>query len=549
MDKKLLDYMNQVARYYTQSSSYTGQEVANMLLGINLKKETNHHYETSQPSLSTQSSWGASDTVYNMDMDELEKWRNKNNSKFTIRASLPITSHRKIIGKFIVFGKKVVRYCLKWYIDPIVEQQNEFNGSVTASINAVYNNNLVENQFMQECSSKMQMQQMYLQEHAEELKGAFEQIQALANELNAMKQELKDREEVEQTLRREIKELKEVLMEQVDEEVKELQEQLSRTSEEVEVRRSEIVQVGQKIQELIENDAKLNQDIQVVDVKLHEELQRQAANTQQQIETTQENIHYLTYKFNKAKKEGIKVQLEEMKPVIEGKGLRVKDNIELDYFLFENKFRGTEKAIKKNQVHYLEYYKDKTNVLDIGCGRGEFLELLTENNIPATGIDVYDEFVEYCVDKGLNAKEDDALSYVRGLDTNSIDGIFMSQVAEHLENDYLLNLLAESYTKLQKGSYFIAETPNPTNLSTFTNNFYLDPSHVKPVHPATFKFMLEYVGFKDVEIVYTESSKPGYRLPLLEVNGGANLAEFNSGINCVTDMLFGSLDYAVIARK
>ena len=243
------------------------------------------------------------------------------------------------------------------------------------------------------------------------------------------------------------------------------------------------------------------------------------------------------------------MELVKAKEKLEEEKFEVKENIELDYFLFENKFRGTEKAIKKNQECYLTYFENKKNILDIGCGRGEFLELMNERNIPANGVDIYNEFVEYCKDKGLKAVVDDALSYVRRQADNSIDGIFMSQVAEHLENDYLLNLIAACYQKMEKGSYFIAETPNPTNLSTFTSSFYLDPSHVKPVHPETFKFMLEYVGFKEVEIVYTKSSQSGYRLPLLNVSGASNLEEFNSGINCISDALMGSLDYAVIARK
>ena len=270
------------------------------------------------------------------------------------------------------------------------------------------------------------------------------------------------------------------------------------------------------------------------------------------VEKTEENIHYLTYKFNKAKKEGIKVELVKAEEKLKKEKLEVKDNVELDYFLFENKFRGTEKNIKKRQEQYLPYYNERKNIVDLGCGRGEFLELMSEHHIPVTGIDVYDEFVQYCQDKGLNAKEADALSYMQSLEDNSIDGIFMSQVAEHLESGYLLNLLAQSYAKLQKGSYFIAETPNPTSLITFTKTFYLDPTHIKPVHPETFKFMLEFVGFKEVQIVYTESSKPelDYRFPLLNSSNVANLEEFNSGINCITELLLGgSLDYAVIARK
>lgn len=81
------------------------------------------------------------------------------------------------------------------------------------------------------------------------------------------------------------------------------------------------------------------------------------------------------------------------------------------------------------------------------------------------------------------------------------------------------------------------------------NSFYLDPSHNKPVHPKTMEYYLRKAGFSEVEILFTEASRSGYRLPLLSGKGVDNLEEFNNGINLVTDLLFGSQDYAVIAKK
>ena len=196
-----------------------------------------------------------------------------------------------------------------------------------------------------------------------------------------------------------------------------------------------------------------------------------------------------------------------------------------------------------------KYLKPKDRILDIGAGRGEFLELLNENNVSNKGIDVYQDFVDYCKEKGLDVENADALSYLQTLEDNVLGGIFMSQVAEHLDNNYLFDLIEESYKKLENGAYFIAETPNPRVLSTFTNSFYLDPTHVKPVHPETFKFIMEYVGFKHVDILYTKNSKIPYKLPLLNGNNIENLQDFNDGINLLNELLFGSQDYAIIARK
>ncbi|OOM73841.1 methionine biosynthesis protein MetW [Clostridium sp. BL-8] len=221
----------------------------------------------------------------------------------------------------------------------------------------------------------------------------------------------------------------------------------------------------------------------------------------------------------------------------------------IDYFEFENRFRGSCKKIKETQAIYLKYFNGKANILDIGCGRGEFLELLKENNISAKGIDVCKDFVDYCEYKKLDALLDDAVSHISKVNDNSIGGVFMSQVAEHLETEYLIELISKIYDKLENGAYFIAETPNPTMLSTFSNSFYLDPSHKNPVHPETFKFILEKAGFKEIEIVYTDSSKIQYNLPLLDGSNINNLEEFNNGVNLLSGLLFGSQDYAIIARK
>lgn len=518
MEKTLLDYMKQVTDHYTNPEPLSANEVVNLFLEEEQKQQSalqaNNYQEVSSINL----------LPVHMDLQELEKWRNKNNNKFEIRASLPITSHRKIIGKLIVRLKRIARHCLKWYIDPIVEQQNEFNGSLTASVNAIYNNDVVAEQFMQQAFAKIVDQENKLNKQAEELTGAFNEIEKLTQVVESLKKDIHHLD-TKQT--------------EIEDKTLEIEGKTTTIKNKALAIEEELKLQGSTHEQAIKN---LSQEI-------NEELVSKMSQVDDTIEKTQENIHYLTYKFNKAKKDGIKVELVKAKEKLKEEKLKVKDNVELDYFLFENKFRGAEKSIKKNQEYYLPYFENKKNILDIGCGRGEFLELMNEKNIPANGVDVYDEFVEYCKDKGLKAVVDDALSYVRTQPDNSIDGIFMSQVAEHLENDYLLNLVAVCYEKMEKGSYFIAETPNPTNLSTFTSSFYLDPSHVKPVHPETFKFMLEYVGFKDVQIIYTESSKSGYRLPLLNASGASNLEEFNSGINCLSDALMGSLDYAVIARK
>ena len=221
--------------------------------------------------------------------------------------------------------------------------------------------------------------------------------------------------------------------------------------------------------------------------------------------------------------------------------------IGIDYFDFENKFRGSREKIKKVQEQYLEYYAGKKKVVDIGCGRGEFLELLNDNNIGAIGIDLYGKSVECCKLMGLNVLQEDAIQYLGECD--SVDGVFAGQLVEHLTIGQIMKLCEVAYEKLEDDCYMILETPNPTSLAIYTHAFYMDPSHGKPVHPLTLQYCAEKAGFKDVKILYTESSLLPASIPKLEGSNNQNLNEFNDAMKIVSETLFGSQDYAIIAKK
>jgi len=221
---------------------------------------------------------------------------------------------------------------------------------------------------------------------------------------------------------------------------------------------------------------------------------------------------------------------------------------ELDYFDLENRFRGSRESVIRGLEHYLHFLKDRRNVVDLGCGRGEFLELLQESKINALGIDISQEFVDYCNFKGLKALHGDAVEYIASLGDDSVDAITGVHIAEHLSSKQLLQLCRLSYKKLINGGMLILETPNPTSLSMFMNAFYVDPTHNKPVHPQYLRYIAEKGGFSKVDIIYTEGSKSGYRLPLLDVPA-SNVGSFNDGINLLSDVIFGSQDYAIVAVK
>ncbi len=294
------------------------------------------------------------------------------NAACTVIADKKITSHRKIIGKIIVFIKRAIRKCTHWYIAPIVEQQNEFNTYAIRTLNAI------------------------------------------------------------------------------NEKIKKLE------------------------------------------------------------------------------------QLEEYK----------KGKINFDYMGFENKYRGSQDDIKKKLYSYVEYFENCDNVLDIGCGRGEFLEILKEKSISSSGIDIEDNMISMCKEKGLNVKKADALEYLNSLEDNSLGGIIMNQVIEHMEPNYLIEVIQTAYKKLKPEAHFVAETINPQSMIVFTEAYFMDLSHKRMLHPYTVQFLLESNGFREASIRYMNKVED-LRIPQCDQIP----EDINKALEKLNDVVYGYRDYAIIGRK
>lgn len=220
-------------------------------------------------------------------------------------------------------------------------------------------------------------------------------------------------------------------------------------------------------------------------------------------------------------------------------------SITFDYVAFENKYRGSQESIKNKLQEYLIYFKGQNNVLDIGCGRGEFLEILKENNIEAKGIDIDNDMLLLCKEKNLNVENIDALTYLNSVEDNSLGGIILTQVIEHMNPNDLIELVRLAHIKLRPGAYFVAETINPQSLIVFTEAYFMDLSHVRMIHPYTIKFLVENQGFEEATIKYL--SKVGDDLRIPEVSELPT--EFNESINKLNDVVYGYRDYAIIGRK
>jgi O-antigen chain-terminating methyltransferase len=226
----------------------------------------------------------------------------------------------------------------------------------------------------------------------------------------------------------------------------------------------------------------------------------------------------------------------------------------MNFFVFEEKFRGAREDIKGMQLKFLEYSQGCNNVLDIGCGRGEFLEILEENGINAKGIDINEDMVIYCQSKGLNVEKSDAIEYLDKLEDKSLDSIFLDQVVEHLASKYLIKLLERCYSKLKFGYYIVIETVNPLSLTSFAN-FYIDLTHKKPIHPETLKFLLESAKFRDIEVKFFSPIPDEYKLKKVEIGEDVEEKErriietYNYNIERLNETLYGYQDYAVIGKK
>jgi SAM-dependent methyltransferase len=173
-----------------------------------------------------------------------------------------------------------------------------------------------------------------------------------------------------------------------------------------------------------------------------------------------------------------------------------------DYFLFEHQFRGSTADIKRRQEQYLPIFLDCDHVLDLGSGRGEFLELLSDHGISATGVDLDEDMVALCEDRGLRVVHADLFAYLEQLPNATLGGIASFQVVEHLTPQEILRLIALCGAKLRPGAPIVFETVNPI-CPVAMGNFYLDPTHVRPVPSQMLRYMFEQGPFTVQRVLFS----------------------------------------------
>jgi O-antigen chain-terminating methyltransferase len=215
---------------------------------------------------------------------------------------------------------------------------------------------------------------------------------------------------------------------------------------------------------------------------------------------------------------------------------------------FESSFRGDhDELVGRYRDLAARFATDHAQgpVLDIGCGRGEFLELLSELGVAASGIELDHDLVQQARGRGLDVVEGDGVVHLATLPDGSLGGIVLIQVIEHLSPQGVVDLVAVARHKLVDGGLIVIETVNPQSLYTFAHSFYVDPTHANPVHPAYLTFLFQQAGYTHVEIEW-RSDPPADDVLHVDDDAGevakANIARLNQ-------LLFAPQDYALVAQR
>lgn len=220
------------------------------------------------------------------------------------------------------------------------------------------------------------------------------------------------------------------------------------------------------------------------------------------------------------------------------------------YGPFEEALRGSYETVRERVREYLDDVRrvpSDSPVLDVGCGRGEWLDVLGEAGIPAYGIEVSARAVEAGRSNGLDMRLADAREHLGGLAERSLRAITAIHVAEHLATDDLIGFLDLAVRAIEPGGLLVLETPNPENLIVGASSFYLDPTHRNPLPPALLAFLVEARGFAEVEV--RPLARKELR-PMAPLGAGEPWADdLRPIVDILNARLFGAQDYAIVARR
>ncbi len=221
------------------------------------------------------------------------------------------------------------------------------------------------------------------------------------------------------------------------------------------------------------------------------------------------------------------------------------------YVAFEARFRGHPDDVRAKLAGYAPLFDGLGPVADLGCGRGEFLELLRERDLAACGVDGNAGFVQDCRARGLDVVAGDLVAFLRARENGSLGGVFASQVAEHLPPPVLQETLRQAWRVLRPGGLLLLETVNPRSLFGFLEVYNRDLTHERPLHPDTLSFLAAAAGFSEVRVELRSPVDPAARLQPVPVEGlpPRAAAALNENLERLNALLYGPQEYALLARR
>jgi O-antigen chain-terminating methyltransferase len=209
---------------------------------------------------------------------------------------------------------------------------------------------------------------------------------------------------------------------------------------------------------------------------------------------------------------------------------------------FEDEFRGTREQLLERYRDVADRLVDCSPVCDVGCGRGEFLELLSGLGVEAWGVDLDVELVKAASDRGLPVEHGDGLQLLQRQAEASLGGLVLIQVVEHMTPQEVVDLVALATTRVRPGGRVVIETLNPQSLYVLAHAFYVDPTHLRPVHPAYLVFLFREAGFASVEIEWRSAPPEDDQLEEASDPSASNNRRLNQ-------LLFAPQDYLLIATR
>jgi SAM-dependent methyltransferase len=217
----------------------------------------------------------------------------------------------------------------------------------------------------------------------------------------------------------------------------------------------------------------------------------------------------------------------------------------------ESRFRGSPDGVRERLQEYVEHFRGRAPVVDLGCGRGELLEVLRGAGIAARGVESRAGAARQCRDKGLEVSEGDPVEHLRAQPDGSLGGVFAARVVEHLKPRALTTLLAEAHRTLRRDGLLVIETVNPGSVVGLVAGVHRHLARERPLHPDTLSFLTAAAGFTDVRVELRSPVPPDARLQPVPVDGLSErtASVLNENVERLNALVFGPMDYALLARR